>query len=65
MLLLVVWIVVAIVVVGVLGGVAYNVLGSVGRLRREVAALDAEVRPVIGSVQETVARAEAARAQRG
>jgi hypothetical protein len=56
-LLLVVWIVVVVLAVLVLGGVAYGVLGAAGRLRREVEAVERDVRPVLDEVQRTAARA--------
>ena len=62
MLLTVVWIAVAVLAVVVLGALAYGVLGAAGRLRREVAAFEREVRPLLTEAQATAARAE--RAQR-
>jgi hypothetical protein len=38
-----------------LGSVGYGVLGAAKRLRREVAAMDEQVRPVTLSVQEVLA----------
>ena len=43
----------------VLGAVAYGVLGAVGRLRREVAAAERDVRPLLDEAQVTAARAAA------
>jgi hypothetical protein len=43
----------------VLSAIAYGVLGAVGRLRREVAAAEREVRPLLTEVQATAARAAA------
>jgi hypothetical protein len=43
----------------VLGAVAYGVLGAVGRLRREVAAAERDVRPLLDEAQATAARAAA------
>ncbi|HYX97059.1 MAG TPA: hypothetical protein VE823_18515 [Geodermatophilus sp.] len=57
MLLTVVWIAVAVLAVVVLGALAYGVLGAAGRLRREVAAFEREVRPLITEAQATAARA--------
>lgn len=57
MLLLVVWLVVGVLAVLVLGGVAYGVLGAAARLRREVEAVDRDLRPVLEDVQRTAARA--------
>jgi hypothetical protein len=41
----------------VLGMVGYGVLGAFGRLNRELAAAEREVRPVLEQVQATAARA--------
>jgi hypothetical protein len=60
-LLLVVWIVVLAVAVVILGGLLYGLLGAVQRLRREVAAMQAELRPVLEQAQGA---AEAAAARR-
>ena len=57
MLLTGVWIAVAVLAVVVLGVLAYGVLGAVGRLRRELAALERDVRPLLAQAQETAARA--------
>ena len=62
MLLLVVWIVVAVVVLVVLGSVVFGLVGAMKRLGREVAALDAELRPVLAQVQATTERISAANA---
>jgi hypothetical protein len=56
-LLLVVWIVVAVLAVLVLGSLGYLTLGAANRLRREVAGLDRELRPVLAQVQQAAARA--------
>jgi hypothetical protein len=56
-LLLVVWIAVAVLAVVVLGALGYGLFGAVSRLRREVAALERELRPVLADVQATAARA--------
>jgi hypothetical protein len=50
-----VWIGVAVLALVVLGAVAYGVFGAFARLGREVAAFDAEVRPVLEQVQATQA----------
>jgi hypothetical protein len=42
-----------------LGAVAFGVLGAAGRLRREVAAAEREVRPLLDEAQATAARAAA------
>ncbi len=57
MLLTVVWIAVAVLAVVVLGALAYGVLGAAGRLRRELAALEQEVQPLLTEAQTTAARA--------
>ena len=57
MLLTVVWIAVAVLAVVVLGALAYGALGAAGRLRRELAALEQEVRPLLTEAQVTAARA--------
>jgi hypothetical protein len=55
--LLIVWIAVAVVVLVVLGGLVYGLLGAFGRLTREVQGLQRDIRPVLGQVQESLARA--------
>ena len=57
MLLTVVWICVAVLAVVVLGALAYGLLGALGRLRRELAALERDVRPLLSEAQATAARA--------
>ena len=57
MLLTVVWIAVAVLAVVVLGTLVYGVLGAAGRLRRELAALEQEVRPLLTEARATAARA--------
>ena len=57
MLVIVVWIAVAVFAVVVLGAVLYTVLGAGRRLRRELAAVDRDVRPVLEQVQDSRARA--------
>jgi hypothetical protein len=52
-----VWVGVAVLTLVVLGGIVYGLLGAFRRLGREVQALDRELRPVLGQVQETLARA--------
>jgi hypothetical protein len=54
------WIVLAVVVVlalVVLGVVGYGVRGALGRLDRELAAAERDVRPVLEQAQATAARA--------
>jgi hypothetical protein len=62
---LVVWIVLAVVAVVVLASVTVTVLGAVSRLRREVAALGEQVRPVLTEVQATLDRAARQRSAEG
>ena len=57
MLLTGVWIAVAVLALVVLGALAYGVLGAAGRLRRELAALQQDVRPLVTEAQTTAARA--------
>jgi hypothetical protein len=61
-LLLVVWIVVAVVAVVILGGLLYSLLGAVQRLRREVEAMQAQLRPVLEQAQDAAEAAAARRA---
>ena len=51
MLLLVVWIAVAVFALVVLGSLLYSLLGAVQRLRREVAAVQRDLRPVLEQAQ--------------
>ncbi len=57
MLLTVVWIAVAVLAVVVLDALAYGVLGAAGRLRRELAALEQDLRPLRTEAQAAAARA--------
>ena len=57
MLLLVVWIAVAVLAVVVLGALGHGLFGAANRLRRELEALERDVRPVLAEVQSTAARA--------
>jgi len=59
--LLVVWAVVVVLVLIVLGGLAYGLLGAFGRLRREIEGAERDVRPFLEQLQRTAARAEQAR----
>ncbi|TFV66234.1 UNVERIFIED_ORG: hypothetical protein E4P37_07380 [Bacillus sp. AZ43] len=55
------WIVLAVVVVlalVVLGVVGYGVLGAFGRLNRELAAAERDVRPLLEQAREAAARAD-------
>jgi hypothetical protein len=62
--LLVVWAVVLVLAVVVLGGLAYGLLGAVGRLRREAEGAERDLRPLLRQLQETSDRVTE-RAQRG
>ena len=64
MLLLWVWIAVGVLAVLVLGGLAYGLLGAAGRLRREIAGAERDLRPVLEQLQATAARAEEVSARR-
>ena len=63
-MLLIVWIAVAVLVVLVLGILAYNVLGAAGRLGRELRGLERDAAPLVAQAQATAARAAAVRAER-
>jgi hypothetical protein len=56
-LLLWIWIAVAVVTVVVLAGLLYGLAGAFGRLERELQAFEGEVRPVLGRLQDGLARA--------
>jgi hypothetical protein len=62
--LLWVWIVVGVLAVVVLGGIGYGLLGSFGRLQRELQGAERDVRPLLEQLQATSARAEAVAARR-
>ena len=62
MVLLVVWAVVVVLVLVVLGGLAYGLLGAFGRLQREVQGAERDLRPFLEQLQQTADRA-AARAE--
>lgn len=57
----IVWIVVAVLALLTLGVLVYGVQGARIRLARELTALDAEVTPVAGRLQEALAAASRAR----
>ena len=61
MLLLVVWIAVAVLAVVVLGALGYGLFGALTRLRREVAAFEREVRPVLTEAQAAARAAQTSR----
>ena len=63
-MLLIVWIAVAVLVLGVLGILAYSLLGAAGRLSRELRGLERDVRPLLAEAQTTAERASAQRAER-
>ena len=60
-MLLIVWIVVAVLALGVLGALAYGLLGAAGRLRRELSGLEQDVQPLLVEAQAAAARAAAQR----
>ena len=62
--MLIVWIVVAVLAVGVLGVLAYSLVGAAGRLRRELRGLEHDVAPLLVEAQATAARAAEQRADR-
>jgi hypothetical protein len=62
--LLIVWIAVAVLVLGVLGVLAYSLLGAAGRLSRELRGLERDVRPLLAQAQATAERAAAQKAER-
>jgi hypothetical protein len=59
--LLVVWAVVVVLALVVLGGIGYGLFGAFGRLGREAAAFDRDVRPLLEQVRQTAARAAESR----
>jgi len=58
-LLLIVWIVAVVLALVVLGAIAYGLLGAAGRLRREIAAAERDVAPLLEHLQAAQAAAEA------
>ena len=60
-MLLIVWIVVAVLALGVLGALGYGLLGAAGRLRRELSGLEQDVQPLLVEAQAAAARAAAQR----
>jgi hypothetical protein len=62
--LLIVWIAVAVLVLGVLGVLAYSLLGAAGRLGRELRGLQRDVAPLLADAQATAAKAAEQRADR-
>jgi hypothetical protein len=59
--LVIVWVAVVVLSLAVLGAVAYGLFGAFGRLGREVASFEREVRPVLGQAQAAAAAAQARR----
>ncbi len=57
MLLLIVWAVVVVLSLVVLGGLAYGLVGALGRLRREIEGAEGDLRPVLRQMQAAAARA--------
>ena len=53
MVVLIVWIVVGVLALVVLGAIGYGVLGAAGRLRRELAAAERDVRPLLDQAEAT------------
>ncbi|MCV2489114.1 hypothetical protein OF117_07035 [Geodermatophilus sp. YIM 151500] len=62
MLLVVVWIVVAVLVLAVLGGLLHGLLGAFQRLGREVDAFGRELGPVLELARDSAERAARLRA---
>ena len=60
MVLLVIWAVVVVLVLVVLGGLAYGLLGAFGRLQREVEGAERDLRPFLEQLQQTAARVDQA-----
>ncbi len=59
MVLLVVWVVVVVLMLVVLGGLAYGLLGAFGRLRGEIEGAERDLRPFLEQLQQTADRAAA------
>lgn len=59
--MLIVLLVVVVLALVVLGVLAYGLLGALGRLTREMAALQRDVAPVAAQLQQSLAAAAAAR----
>jgi len=57
--LLVVWAVVVVLVLVVLGGLAYGLLGAFCRLQREIEGAERDLRPFLEQLQQTADRAAA------
>ncbi|MCW2702829.1 MAG: hypothetical protein JWQ37_824 [Blastococcus sp.] len=57
MVVLIVWIVVVVLSLVVLGAIGYGLVGAAGRLRRELAAAERDVRPLLEQAQAAAARA--------
>ena len=59
MVLWIVWGVVVVLALVVLGAIGYGLAGAFGRLTREVAAAERDVRPVLDQIHATTAAAHA------
>jgi hypothetical protein len=57
--LLVIWAVVVVLVLVVLGGLAYGLLGAFGRLRREIEGAERDLRPFLAQLRQTADRVAA------
>ncbi|HEY0403646.1 MAG TPA: hypothetical protein VGD09_16630 [Blastococcus sp.] len=60
MVVLIVWIVVVVLSLVVLGAIGYGLVGAAGRLRRELAAAERDVRPLLEQAQAVASRASKA-----
>ena len=56
-MLWIVWAVVVVLALVVLGGLAYGLVGSFGRLRREIEGAERDLRPVLAEMQAAATRA--------
>ena len=56
-MLWIVWAVVVVLALVVLGGLAYGLMGSFGRLRREIEGAERDLRPVLAEMQAAASRA--------
>ena len=63
-MLVAVWIAVVVLSLVVLGGIGYGLMGAAGRLRREIAAAQRELAPVLEEVRRTADRAARTRERR-
>ncbi len=51
------WVIEVVVCLVVLGGLAYGLVGALGRLRREIEGAEGDLRPVLQQMQAAAARA--------